>query len=149
LPDTSTRVPAFAALAFNAANEARAVELVAEQCAVGAQQDRVARASDASGGCDLVHQPDRRYLVRHRNQRTTNVRELEYRLQGGWVVLGLHAHRHHDRVNAVLLEPGVVDQRRLETLGRIAEVGDEGGLATDHGCLRGINRARCGERRRR
>ena len=34
-----------------------------------------------------------------------------------------------------LLEPGVVDHRRLEGLGGIAEVGDEGGLAADHGWL--------------
>ena len=43
-------------LALDAAHEARAVELVAQQRAVGAQQDRVRRAGDARGGRQLVDQ---------------------------------------------------------------------------------------------
>ena len=47
LPDTSTRAPLQRpALALHAAHEAGAVELVAQQRAVGALEDRVAGAGD-------------------------------------------------------------------------------------------------------
>jgi hypothetical protein len=52
------------------------------------------------------------------------------------VGLGLDADRHDDGVDAALREPGVVDHGGLERLGRVAEVGDQGGLAADHGVAR-------------
>ena len=54
------------------------------------------------------------------------------RLQNLGVILGLHPHRHDHRVDADLVEIGIVDHRRLERLGGIAEMRDQNGFASDH-----------------
>ncbi len=53
----------------------------------------------------------------------------------GSIVFGLDAHRHDHRVDPGLLEVRVVDHRRLEGFGWIAQVSDEGSGAADHGSL--------------
>jgi hypothetical protein len=75
---------------------------------------------------------DGRHLVRHRDERAADVAEAEEQLQELRILLGLHAHRDHDRVDARLLEVRVVDHRRLERLGRVAEMRDQGRPAADH-----------------
>ena len=70
--------------------------------------------------------------MRHRHEGAADVGEVEKLVEEHRIVLGLHAHRHDDRVDALAVEPGVVDEGRLEGLGRIAHVGDEDGLAADH-----------------
>ncbi len=134
LPTTSAFFPCeVEALALHPADEAGAVELVAEQRAVLAQQHGVGRAGDPGGRRQLVDQLDRRDLVRHGHQRTADVGELEQVPEEVRVLLGLDAHRDDDGVDAVLVEPRVVDQRRLERERGITQVGDERGLPADHG----------------
>ncbi len=89
----------------------------------------------------FIQQADDRHLVRHRHQRAVEIREFPERREDAGKVLGPDPHRHDDGVDPVLLEPRVVDQWCLERLGRVSDVGDESGLAADHGslvpCVRG------------
>ena len=122
-------------LALQAAREARAVEHVAEQRAVGTTQNGVAGAGDLDGGRHLVEQRDGRDLVRHRHQRAADVGQPEQRFQHRRIVGGLDAHRHDDGVDAGLLELRVVDERRLEGFGRVSHVRNQCRLAADHSGL--------------
>jgi hypothetical protein len=60
-----------------------------------------------------------------------DVGQPEDQLEKRRVVFGLAAHRHDDRVDAVLVEIRVVDHRRLEALGRMAEMRDKLGASAD------------------
>ncbi len=131
--DQRARAGELEALALHAADESRAVEHVAHEAAIGPAQDGVARSGDARGGGDLVHQFHRRDLVRHRDECPAEIRELEQTREHLRIVLGLDAHRHHHGIDALLLEIRVVDHRRLEGVGRVADVRDEGGRAANHG----------------
>ena len=64
-------------LALQPAREARAVEHVAHQLAVGTYEHGVAGSGDLHGGRHLVEQRDGRDLVRHRHERAANVGQLE------------------------------------------------------------------------
>jgi hypothetical protein len=90
-----------------------------------------------------VEQRDRRDLVRHGDQRATNIGQAEERLEHRRVVVGLHAHGHDDGVDSGLLEIRVVDHRCLEALGRIAEMCDERRLPGDHRTSFVAGRASC------
>ena len=122
-----------AALAQHAAHEALAVEHVADEPALGVEADGVARAGHLGGLRHLVEEADGGDLVRHGDEGAVDVGEAEEEGEEGGVVLGGDAHGDHDGVDAVLGEIGVVDHRRAEGFGRVAEVGDEPGLAGDHG----------------
>jgi hypothetical protein len=73
--------------------------------------------------------------VGHGDERAANVGEAEDRFQEIPVIPSLDAHRHDDSVDARLLEIGVVDQRRFECLGWVADMCDQGCTATDHSGL--------------
>ena len=120
---------------MNAAHEPRAIKHVTQQRTVRPQQHRVACASNLRRGRDFINKAGRRHFVRHRDERASDVRELEYRAQSGFVVFRFHTHRHHNRVDACLLKVGVVDHRRFEGVGGVTDVGDECGCAADHGTL--------------
>ena len=66
-----------AALAEDAADEALAVEHVADEPAVGVDADGVAGAGDRDGRRHLVEQADGGDLVRHGDQRAVDVGEAE------------------------------------------------------------------------
>jgi hypothetical protein len=121
-----------AAFACDTAHKTFAIEHVADERAAGAEANGIARTCDFRDRAGVVEQPDGRHLVRHGDQRAVDVRELEYETQEVGVGIRLAAHRHHNRVDAVLLEIRIVDHRRLEALGRVAEMGDEPGRAADH-----------------
>src|SRR5579863_9749280 len=72
--------------------------------------------------------------MRHGDQGTPDIGQLEQVLEEFRVLLRLDAHRYDDSVDAVVLEPWVVDKRRLEGVGRIAHVCDQGGRPADHFC---------------
>ena len=65
-------------------------------------------------------------------ERAADVAERKQRPQKRGVMLGLDAHRHDNRVDAALREPRIVDHRRGEALGRIAEMRDDLGPPADH-----------------
>jgi hypothetical protein len=122
-------------LALDAAHEARTVEHIANQRAVGTPQHGVAGTGDLDGGRDLVEQIDGRDLVWHGDQSAVDIGQAEHRLEHVRIILGLDAERHHDRIDAVFFEIRIVDHRRLERRRRIAEMRDQRGRATDHFCL--------------
>ncbi len=115
------------------AREARPVEHVGENGTIGTLEQRVGGPGDLDGRRHLVGESHRRDLVRHRDQRAADVREPEDRLQESGVVVGTAAHRHDDGVDPLDVEPRVVDERRLERFGRIADVRNERRLPADHG----------------
>ena len=94
----------------------------------------LAAPATARSGVSSSTSVDRGDLVRHGHQRTADVGEVEQRPEEVRVVLGTCTPiGHDDGVYPVLLEPRVVDHRRLEGERRIAQVRDEGGLPADHG----------------
>lgn len=113
------------ALALEAAHETFAVEHVADQLAVGAELDGVAGAGDAGVGGDLVQQVHGRDLVRHGDEGAVDIGQAEEQPDEGGVIFRPAAHGHDDGVDALFLEIGVVDQRRLEAFRRVAEMGDQ------------------------
>ncbi|MCY1535460.1 hypothetical protein D9M68_708670 [compost metagenome] len=120
-------------LALHAAHEAGAVEHVAHQASVGQSLHGIAGARHLHGGRDHVHQVDRHHLVGHGDERAPDVGELERGPQERGVVRRLATHGHHHRVDALPLEERVVDHRRLEGVGRVADVGDDFSETVDHG----------------
>jgi hypothetical protein len=64
-----------------------------------------------------------------------DISEPEQRPQKGGIVVRLDAHRHHHGVDAVSLEPRIIDHRRGEALGRIAETRDDLGAPADPPCI--------------
>jgi hypothetical protein len=130
--DEARRAVELEILALQAAGEPGAVEHVAEQRAVLAEQNRVARSGDLHGGRAFVEQRDGGHLVRHRHQRAADVAQAKQRPQERRVVLGLDAHRHDDGVDAGLIEIRVVDEWSLECFGRKPEVRNQRGLAAYH-----------------
>ena len=121
------------ALALHAAHEALAVEQVAFERAVDRAPHCVAGAGHVHRRGDAVEQAHGGHLVRHGDERAADVGEREHRAQEGGVVRRLAAHGHHARVDADVVEVRVVDHRRLEGVRGVADVGDEFGVAVDHG----------------
>ena len=92
---------------------------------------RVARAGEPHGWRRLVEQRHRGHFVRHRDERAADVGQPEHGGEARWKMLGAASHRYHHRIDAGLLEVGVVDQRRHERMRREADVGDERRGAAD------------------
>jgi hypothetical protein len=107
---------------------------VAGACnAVKRLPDGVAGTSHLRGGRHFVQQADRDHLVWHGDERAADVGQREDALEEDRVVGRLATHGHHDGVHAHVFKVGVVDHRRLEAVRRVADVGDEFGVAVDHG----------------
>ena len=120
---------ALEAVTLDAANETGTVEHVAEQRSVRTLEDGVAGASDLGRCRNLIDQADRGHLVRHGNQCTMHIAHPEDRLQRVGIILSLDAHRDDHGIDTVFVKPGVVDQRRFESLGREADVGNQCGFS--------------------
>ena len=121
-------------LAQHAAHKTGAIKHVALQLSVGTSAHGVACARNGSGGRHQVHQLGGRHLVRHGDQRATDVGEREHAAQKRGVVRALAAHGHHHHIGPGFLEPGVVNHGRLEGVRGEANVGNDFGVAVDdHG----------------
>ncbi len=130
--DQCVRADQVASLVANAADETLAVEHVGEKRSVLPLQQGIGRAGNSRRRAHLVRELDRGLLVGHRHQRATDVGHFEQLSEEGRIVGTLNPHRHYHRVDAGLLEKGVVDHRRLERLGRVTEMGDQRRPARDH-----------------
>ena len=135
-PTTSARAGGVETFALDAAHEPGAIEHVAQQAVVGPAQYGVTGSRNLRRRGDLIHQTHGGHLVRHGGQRPANVRELEEIGEDVRKIFNLDPYRHHDRIHAGLLERRVVNHRRLERLGGIADVGDEVVVLRITGCLR-------------
>jgi len=116
-------------LALDAADEALAVEHVTDQPPLTITLHRVAGAADLHGDARLVEESDGRHLVRHGDEGARDIAQPEHQPQEIGIVSRLAAHGHDNGVDALGLEPRIVDHRRLEALGRNAEMGDDPGAA--------------------
>ena len=85
----------------------------------------------AAVGSTVVQQANRRDLVRHGDERATDVGKLENCAQKIRIVLGPAPHGYDNGINPGILEPGVVDHRCLECVRREADVSDDLGVAVD------------------
>ena len=118
----------------DAANEALAVEHVADQPPVFGAAHRVARARHLDRRRNLVEQGDDRDLVRHGDERAVEVGEPADLGECAAEILPPDTHRNDGGVEFTPLEPRIVDHRRLEGRRRIADMGDDLRVAVDHVC---------------
>ncbi|MND81281.1 hypothetical protein D3C80_730720 [compost metagenome] len=114
------------------ADETFPVEHVADKAAVRSDFHCVAGSSNLRIGGNFVQQSHGGDLVRHGDQRAMDIGKAEDQFQKCLVVIRPASHRHHDCINAVFLEIGIVDQRRLEGMRRETEMCDEFCVAAYH-----------------
>ena len=132
LPTTSALAPAVAALALQAAHESGAVEHVAEQRAVGRAAIALHEPAIFTVGVTSSSRPT---VVTLCGIVTSAPRMLVSRNSGAQEAGIVSAFTPMGTTTASmpgLLEVGVVDHRRLERLGGIAEMGDQSRVAADH-----------------
>jgi hypothetical protein len=85
-----------------------------------------------NGGRSLVDHLDDRDLVRHRDERAGEIGKAADLGKGAREIFAPHAERHDGGVDPMLLEPRIIDHRRLERRRRIADVRDDLRVAVQH-----------------
>ncbi len=124
------------ALVVGRAHESLAVEHVAQQAAVAVHSLGVARPGNLDRGAGLIQQFHHGDLMWHGDEGAVEVPNVLQRFGDAGQVFAHHAHGNDHRVDAVTVEVRVVDHGGLERPRRVADMGDEAGIAVDHerGC---------------